>query len=67
MKYWDRHPVRFVCCKRRKSEDKDRGDGQPTGDIFWIVSIETADESDAHQEDIVTQNLGFVDVDGKLF
>jgi len=49
MKYWDRHPVRFVCCKRRKPEDEDRGDGQPTGDIFWIVSIETADESEIHQ------------------
>ncbi|OAX36641.1 DUF1769-domain-containing protein [Rhizopogon vinicolor AM-OR11-026] len=48
MKYWDRHPVRFVCCKRRKPDDKDRSDGQPTGDIFWIVSIETADESDIH-------------------
>ncbi|KAG1736139.1 uncharacterized protein EDB91DRAFT_1143079 [Suillus paluster] len=51
MKYWDRHPVRFVCCKRRKPEDKERRDGQPTGDIFWIVSIETTDESDVHQED----------------
>jgi len=51
MKYWDRHPVRFVCCKRRKSEDGERSDGQPTGDLYWIVSIETADESDVHQED----------------
>lgn len=51
MKYWDRHPVRFVCCKRRKPEDKERRDGQPTGDIFWIVSIETVDESDVHQKD----------------
>lgn len=49
MKYWDRHPVRFVCCKRKKPEDEDRGDGQPTGDIFWIVSIETADDRDIHE------------------
>ncbi|KAG2142446.1 hypothetical protein DEU56DRAFT_794471 [Suillus clintonianus] len=54
MKYWDRHPVRFVCCKRRKPEDGERSDGQPTGDIYWIVSIETADENDIHihQEDL---------------
>lgn len=50
MKYWDRHPVRFVCCKRKKPEDGERSDGQPTGDLYWIVSIETADESDIHQE-----------------
>lgn len=50
MKYWDRHPVRFVCCKRRKLGDGERSDGQPTGDLYWIVSIETADESDIHQE-----------------
>ncbi|KAG1745296.1 hypothetical protein EDB19DRAFT_1894480 [Suillus lakei] len=51
MKYWDRHPVRFVCCKRRKPEDGERSDRQPTGDIYWIVSIETADESDIPQGD----------------
>lgn len=50
MKYWDRHPVRFVCCKRRKTEDGERSDGQPTGELYWIVSIETVDESDIHQE-----------------
>ncbi|KAG1776294.1 hypothetical protein EV702DRAFT_1109510 [Suillus placidus] len=50
MKYWDRHPVRFVCCKRRKPEDGERNDGQPTGDLYWIVSIETVDESDIYQE-----------------
>lgn len=54
MKYWDRHPVRFVCCKRRKPGDGERSDGQPTGDLYWIVSIETAYENDIHQEDSVT-------------
>lgn len=54
MKYWDRHPVRFVCCKRRKPEDGERSDGQPTGDLYWIVSIETAYESDINQEDSST-------------
>lgn len=54
MKYWDRHPVRFVCCKRKKPGDGERSDGQPTGDLYWIVSIETADESDVHQEDSTT-------------
>ncbi|KAG2156727.1 uncharacterized protein EDB93DRAFT_1125228 [Suillus bovinus] len=54
MKYWDRHPVRFVCCRRRKPEDGERSDGQPTGDLYWIVSIETADDSDIHQEDLAT-------------
>ena len=41
--------MRFVCCKRKKPGDEDRSDGQPTGDIFWIVSIETADDSDIHE------------------
>jgi len=37
MKYWDKQPVRFVCCKRKA---KDEIDGDPWGRILWCIAID---------------------------
>jgi hypothetical protein len=39
MKYWDRQPVKFVCCERKTKEG-----GDPWGTIFWCIAIELAED-----------------------
>jgi len=46
VRYWDKHPVRFICCERNK--ENDRG---PTGNIFWCVSFEAGDDDDEQESD----------------
>ncbi|KAF8703032.1 hypothetical protein AX14_014276 [Amanita brunnescens Koide BX004] len=41
LRYWDKHPVRFVCCERKKGNVKDGED--PWGRVFWCVAIEIAE------------------------
>ncbi|KAF9467742.1 hypothetical protein BDZ94DRAFT_900704 [Collybia nuda] len=43
MRYWDRQPVRFVCCERKETavEGED-----PWGALFWCVAIEVGDEEE---------------------
>ena len=41
MKYWDKQPVRFVCCKRKA---KDEGEGNPWGQILWCIEIDFVDD-----------------------
>jgi len=51
MRYWDKHPVRFVCCERKKASVAATGDTRsgeeeeedPWGRVFWCVMIEIAD------------------------
>lgn len=52
LKHWDGQPVRFVCCKRKKSSSNaglsisdTRGDTEsdPCGDILWCVQFELVD------------------------
>lgn len=47
MKYWDKQPVRFVCCERKQSSNGEGDDGSPTGKLFWCVSIELAEDEEA--------------------
>ncbi|KAL4079548.1 hypothetical protein J3A83DRAFT_4210548 [Scleroderma citrinum] len=47
MKYWDRQPVRFVCCERKKPTDGEGDDGSPIGKLFWCMSIELAEDGEA--------------------
>ncbi|KAH7925091.1 DUF1769-domain-containing protein [Leucogyrophana mollusca] len=64
MKYWDRHPVRFVCCERRKQESEDDEDPDettgsapsegPVGKQFWCVSIEMAEDEEVEDTDART-------------
>lgn len=44
IRYWDKHPVRFICCDRKKVSDEDQGD--LVGDIFWCVSFEEGGDDD---------------------
>ncbi|KAF8627911.1 hypothetical protein AX15_004174 [Amanita polypyramis BW_CC] len=41
MRYWDKHPVKFVCCERKKGKTDDGED--PWGRMFWCVMIEVAE------------------------
>lgn len=41
MKYWDRQPVRFVCCKRKDSAEIE---GDPWGRIFWCIAIDLVED-----------------------
>ncbi|EIW78573.1 DUF1769-domain-containing protein [Coniophora puteana RWD-64-598 SS2] len=52
MRFWDRHPVRFVCCERGRvgtpaSAAENLGEGETAyGRVFWCVSFELADDGD---------------------
>ncbi|KAK2461311.1 hypothetical protein APHAL10511_006838 [Amanita phalloides] len=41
MRYWDKHPVKFVCCERKRGNVENGGD--PWGRVFWCVKIEIAE------------------------
>lgn len=43
MRYWDKHPVRFVCCERKKVAEAEKEGEDPWGRMFWCVMIEIAD------------------------
>ncbi|KAH7912198.1 hypothetical protein BJ138DRAFT_1061636 [Hygrophoropsis aurantiaca] len=62
IRYWDHHPVRFVCCERRKPpsgneevanqhSDSAPVDG-PVGKQFWCVAIEMAIEDELDGDDL---------------
>jgi len=40
-RYWDKHPVKFVCCERKTGSVADGED--PWGRVFWCVKIEIVD------------------------
>ncbi|KAF8644906.1 hypothetical protein AX16_008189 [Volvariella volvacea WC 439] len=60
MRYWDRQPVRFVCCQRKhksssstsslsgshQKADGDGGEDVPWSRIFWCISIEIVEEDE---------------------
>ncbi|KAF8137326.1 DUF1769-domain-containing protein [Boletus edulis] len=50
VRYWDKHPVKFICSERNKtfSEENDRG---PTGNVFWCVSFEAGDDDDEDEQE----------------
>ena len=49
MKYWDKQPVRFVCCERKESLNGKGDSDSPIGKLVWCVSIELAeDENEEH-------------------
>jgi len=41
LRYWDKHPIKFVCCERKKGSVEDGG--VPWGRVFWCVMIEIAE------------------------
>lgn len=43
IRYWDKHPVKFVCCERKKASADD-DDEEPIGKVFWCVSFECDDD-----------------------
>ena len=43
IRYWDKHPVRFVCCERKSISEED---GDPIGNVFWCVSFEGEDDDE---------------------
>ena len=62
MRFWDRHPVRFVCCERGRvgMTAADGGEEGATetayGRIFWCVSFELADEDDVEAAEAVCED-----------
>ncbi|KAH7101492.1 DUF1769-domain-containing protein [Auriculariales sp. MPI-PUGE-AT-0066] len=47
MRYWDRQPVTFMCCRRAK-------DGKGPGDPFWCVVFEVIEDEEQEQEQEAT-------------
>ncbi|KAG9313564.1 hypothetical protein JVU11DRAFT_5891 [Chiua virens] len=45
VRYWDKHPVRFICCERGKPSSGEDG-VDPVGQVFWCVSFEEGDDDD---------------------
>lgn len=43
MRYWVKHPVKFVCCERKKGGVEEGGN--PWGCMFWCVMIEIAEQN----------------------
>lgn len=50
IRYWDKHPVRFICCER-KQPCSGEDDGDPVGNVFWCVSFEGGDGDDEQESD----------------
>lgn len=50
IRYWDKHPVRFICCER-KQPCSGEDDGDPVGNVFWCVSFEGGDDNDEQESD----------------
>ncbi|KAH0835892.1 hypothetical protein J3R83DRAFT_9785 [Lanmaoa asiatica] len=48
VRYWDKHPVKFICCERKKAS-LGEDDGEPIGNVFWCVSFEEDDEEDEEE------------------
>lgn len=58
IRYWDKHPVRFICCERKQASTGDDG-GDPVGNIFWCVSFEEGDDDDE-------ESSGSANEDGRI-
>ncbi|KAF9225983.1 DUF1769-domain-containing protein [Gyrodon lividus] len=43
IRYWDKHPVRFICCERKNPSPGGEDVEQPVGKVFWCVSFEEGD------------------------
>jgi len=57
MKYWDKQPVTFMCCRRG-------ADGKGPGDPFWCVMFEVLEDEQEEEEDAsanVPHGAGAVD------
>lgn len=50
IRYWDKHPIRFICCKRKETFSGET-DRDPVGDVFWCVSFEGGDDDDEQESD----------------
>lgn len=48
VRYWDKHPVKFICCERKKTSPGE-DDGEPVGKVFWCVSFEEGDDEDEEE------------------
>ncbi|KAF8842431.1 DUF1769-domain-containing protein [Paxillus ammoniavirescens] len=46
VRYWDKHPVRFICCERKKLSPGREDVEQPIGKVFWCVSFEEGDDDE---------------------
>ncbi|KIJ61855.1 hypothetical protein HYDPIDRAFT_176829 [Hydnomerulius pinastri MD-312] len=46
VRYWDKHPVRFVCCERKRPSIWKEDTEQPVGKLFWCVAFEMADDDE---------------------
>ncbi|KAF9239827.1 hypothetical protein BU15DRAFT_87839 [Melanogaster broomeanus] len=46
IRYWDKHPVKFICCERKQPSPGAEDIEQPVGQIFWCVSFEEDDTDD---------------------
>ncbi|KAH7887047.1 hypothetical protein F5I97DRAFT_1099287 [Phlebopus sp. FC_14] len=57
MRYWDKHPVRFVCCERRQPEPGDGDANGPLGELFWCVSFELAEDDKSDKQTSCSNNV----------
>ncbi|KAH8828982.1 hypothetical protein DL96DRAFT_1021869 [Flagelloscypha sp. PMI_526] len=44
MHYWDRQPVRFVCCARKGWDPDEEKENTPWGTVFWCMALEVVDD-----------------------
>ena len=47
MHYWDKQPVRFVCCERKYPGEAGEEEGcDPWGRVLWCVAIELVEDDE---------------------
>ncbi|KIK99178.1 hypothetical protein PAXRUDRAFT_30667 [Paxillus rubicundulus Ve08.2h10] len=57
VRYWDKHPVRFICCERKKLSPGREDVEQPIGKIFWCVSFEEGDNDEPGRKNDNTDTI----------